>query len=225
MQNDNEKMNTGDKINDFVQRNRKGIFITLGALIAILIGLVAYFSISDNLNKKVISELDELSGRYADIQLFEEEDFRTDEVDTILEDIIKFASKNNRGFPGSKAWSYIALIYSGRKDWSKAEDAWLKSAAAGDNTYLGPIALFNASAAAEEQGKNDVAIELLQKCIAHKFEFPAAPRAQFSIGRLYEQRGDSQAALEAYRAVLINWPQMPVWQHLARSRITAIEVR
>jgi len=224
MQNDKEKTNTGDKINDFVQRNRKGIFITLGTVIALLIAVVAYFSLSDNLNKKAISRLDELGARYADMQFFEDEDYFTEEVTLFLDDISKFASKN-RGYPGSKAWSYIALIYSGRKDWQNAQEAWLKSAKIGDKTYLGPIALFNAAAAAEERGNEDEAIELLQKCIAHKFEFPAAPRAQFSIGRLYEQREDFDSALEAYRAVLINWPQMPVWQHLARSRITAIEVK
>ncbi|MCL2210748.1 MAG: tetratricopeptide repeat protein [Treponema sp.] len=224
MQNDNDKTNTGDKINDFIQRNRKGIFITLGTLVVILIGVVAYFTVSDNLNKKAISELDELSARYAEINFNENEDYFTDEVDSFLSDITEFASKK-KGFAGSKAWSFAALIYSGRKDWPKAEETWLNSAGAGDKTYLGPVALFNAAAAAEEQGKEEEAIKLLQKCIAHKFEFPAAPRAQFSIGRLYEQQENYQAALDAYRAVLINWPQMPVWQHLAKSRITAIEVK
>jgi len=224
MQNDNEKTNTGDKINDFIQRNRKGIFITLGAIVAFFIAAVAYFSINDNINKKATVVLDELGSRYADMQFFNDEDYSADEVTVLLEDFKKFASKN-KGFPGSKAWSYIALIYSGRKEWANAQEAWLNSARIGDKTYLGPVALFNAAAAAEEQGKDAEAIELLQKCIAHKFEFPSAPRAQFSIGRLYEQQGDFTSALDAYRAVLINWPQMPVWQHLARSRITAIEIK
>jgi len=224
MQNDNDKINSGDKVNDFIQRNRKGIFIVLGTLVALFLGVVAYFSISDNLNKKATAELDELTARYAEFNFLEDDDYLADEVSVLLEDVKAFAAKS-RGFPGSKAWSYAALIYSGRKDWHNARDAWLNSASSGDKTYMGPIALFNAAAAEEELGNEEEALLLLQKCIAHKFEFPAAPRAQFSIGRLYESKEDYESALEAYRAVLINWPNMPVWQHLARSRITALEIK
>ncbi|MDR0320267.1 MAG: tetratricopeptide repeat protein, partial [Treponema sp.] len=129
------------------------------------------------------------------------------------------------GYAGSKAWSIIAQIHSRKEEWQQAEETWLKAAHKGARTYLGPIALFNAAAAAEEQGKLEQAIELLEQCLAHKFEFPAAPRAQFSIGRLNEQLGNTGAAMEAYRIVLINWADMPVWQQLARSRITALEIQ
>jgi len=223
MQNENEKTNTTDKINDFIQRNRKSIFIILGTIVVLFLGVISYFIISDNINKKATAKLDELNDRYAAIKFFEDEDYYTEEVETLISDMTEFASKN-RGFPASRVWSFTASIYSGRKEWIKAEETWLKSASEGNKTYLGPIALFNAAAAAEELGKYEDAIELLEKCLKHKFEFPAAPRAQFSIGRLYEQQENPTAALEAYRAVLINWPQMPVWQHLARSRIAAIEV-
>lgn len=87
------------------------------------------------------------------------------------------------------------------------------------------MALFNAAVAAEEQGKYEEAIGYLQKCVNHPFEFPSAPRAQFNIGRLYEKTGDNVSAVEAYRAVMINWPDMPVWQHFARTAIIAIEVK
>jgi len=223
MQN-NENENVGEKINEFIKNNRKAIFITVGILFILFIGLIAFLSISDALNKKATAAIDELYGRYNEISLSNDEDFYTEDLDNLLADLKTFAEKN-KGFAGGKAWSIIGQIYSGRKDWSLARDAWLSAAKTGDNTYLAPIALFNAAAAEEEQGNLEQAIDLLKRCIAHKFEFPAAPRAQFSIGRLYETLGDSASAVEAYRDVLIKWPEMPVWHSLARSRLAVIEVK
>jgi tetratricopeptide (TPR) repeat protein len=223
MQN-NENGNVGEKINDFIKNNRKAIFITAGALLFLFAALLAFLSISDSLNKKAIAALDELIGRYDDLNLMNDEDFYNEDVENVLADLKVFAEKN-KGFPGSKAWSVAGHIYSGRKDWPLAQETWLLAAKTGNKTYLAPIALFNAAAAAEEQGNLEQAIELLEQCVAHKFEFPAAPRAQFSIGRLRETLGDFTAAVDAYRAVLTKWPEMPVWHNLARSRLSVIEVK
>jgi len=221
MQN-NENKNSAEKINDFVRNNRKAIFTVIGVILVLFVGLVAYLSISDSLNKKAIAEADELSGRYNDLSLENDEDFYAEDTENLLADLKKFASKTN-GVAGSKAWSIIGHIYSARKDWVNAQEAWLSAAKTGNKTYLAPIALFNAAAAAEEQGNLEQAIGFLEQCVAHRFEFPAAARAQFSIGRLYETLGNNSAAVDAYRDVMIKWSQMPVWQNLARSRIAAIE--
>jgi len=223
MQN-NENDNIGEKINDFIKTHRKAIFITIGILLFLFIGLIAFLSISDTLNKKANAAIDELYGRYDELSLNSDEDFYAEDLENLLADLKTFAEKN-KGFAGTKAWSMVGQIYSGRKDWSLAQDAWLSAAKIGNDTYLAPIALFNAAAAAEEQGNLEQAIDLLKQCVAHKFEFPAAPRAQFSIGRLYETIGDSTAAVEAYRDVLIKWPEMPIWQNLAKSRLAFLEVK
>jgi len=221
MQN-NENQSAAEKINNFITSNRKAIFTVICIIIAAFVVLIAYLAISDSLNKKAIAEMDELNSKYDDLTLNNEEDYNTPEVETLLADIKTFAEKTN-GFAGSKAWAIVGQIYSGRKDWTNAQEAWLSSAKKGKKTYLAPIALFNAAAAAEEQGNLEQAIELLEQCVANKFEFPAAPRAQFSIGRLHETLGNKTAAVEAYRVILIKWPQMPVWQNLARSRIITLE--
>jgi len=235
MPNKTEELNLADKIGDFVQRNRKRIFVTAGIIIFLFAGFVAYLFVSDYLNKKNIVEIDELLRRYEEISVnlgvgmgYEvDESFVSENaelIDKLISDSEAFA-KSKSGLPAGKAWSIAANIYSARKEWPLCEEAWQNAAAAGNKTYLGPIALFNAAAAAQEQGKYEQAIEYLTKCVEHKFEFPSAPRAQFSIGSLYEKLGNYTSALEAYRAVLIKWPDLPVWQNLARSRIAAIEIR
>jgi len=224
MQNKTENPRLADRITDFVQRNRKGIFIVTGIIIFLFAGFVVYLSVSDYLNKKYIAAVEELSQRYEDIRYKIGDDPFAYDIESLISDSKNFAA-DKKGFPAGKAWSIAANIYSERKDWRQCEEAWQNAAAAANKTYLGPIAFFNAAAAAQEQGKYEQAIEYLVKCVEHKFEFPSAPRAQFSIGSLYERLDNYPAALEAYREVLIKWPELPVWQQLARSRIAAIEIR
>jgi hypothetical protein len=54
--------------------------------------------------------------------------------------------------------------------------------------------------------------------------FPAAPRAQFSIGRLYETQANLVDALFAYQILVNNWPGDQVWVSLANSRILFLTV-
>jgi len=224
MRNTNEKSSFTEKFSAFVQTNRKTILIVLGVLVVILIGTIVFISVRDYLNNRAIASVEEINLKFEDLRYYLSDEYYQDDVNAVLAEAISFAEKNS-GYAGSKAWSITAAIYSERKEWSKAEESWLNSARVGVNTYLGPIALFNAAVAAEEQGKLENAIELLKQCLVHNFEFPAAPRAQFNIGRIYEQLGNYTAALEAYRDVIINWSNLPVWHQLARSRMAAIEIR
>jgi len=223
MQNKNES-NVAEKIGDFVQRNRKGIFIVTGIILFLFTGFIVYISVSDYLNKKYTAQAEELLNRYEEIKYYVSDFSFASDIEALIADSQDFA-QNKKGLPAGQAWSIIANIHSSKNEWPQCEEAWIKAAAVANKTYLGPIAYFNAAAAAQEQGKFEQAIEYLTKCVEHTFEFPSAPRAQFSIGSLYERLGNYSAALEAYRAVLINWPNLPVWQNLARSRIAAIEIR
>jgi tetratricopeptide (TPR) repeat protein len=224
MQNENKKTDIGEKLIEFIEKYRKVILVSIGVLAVSFIALVVFISLQGVFNKKAIEEVEELSGRFEELRFLMGDESYTADIDTLLADLDKFV-KNKGDYAGSKAWSMIAQIHSSRKDWQESKDAWLSAAKTGNKTYLAPISLFNAAVAAEEQGNIKEAIELLEKSISHPFEFPAAPRAQFAIGRLYEKQNDYPAAIEAYRTVLANWQDVPVWQHLARSRITAIMIK
>jgi tetratricopeptide (TPR) repeat protein len=229
MQNNNESENKGDRINAFIQRNRKVIFLSLGVIVILLAGSVATLSISDVLRKKAIADINELTKRYETLRHEISGDSHDDESKTpdtaaLLEDLNNF-TKGKSGFAGGKAWSIIAQIHRDRKEWAQAEDAWLNAAKASLKTYLGPVSFFNAAASAEEQGKKKQAVEHYEKSLSVSVEFPAAPHAQFAIGRLYEEMDDFPAAIEAYRLVVNKWPNITTWVNLANSRIIALETR
>jgi tetratricopeptide (TPR) repeat protein len=220
MRNDNE---SSDDINDFIQRNRKAIFMVLGIIIVLVIGAVVTFSINDFFRKKAIAEVEELTARYDELRGGINEESSDTEVEALLADLGAFA-KSKSGFSGGTAWAAIARIHGDKKEWAQAGEAWLNAALAASKTYLGPVAYFNAAVAAEEQGKKEEAVELYTKCVALPVQFPQAPHAQFSIGRLNEELEKYSEAIEAYREVMIKWPDIASWSNLARSRIIELEI-
>jgi tetratricopeptide (TPR) repeat protein len=222
MQNPNENLSLSEGINDFVQKNRKAIFVSLGVIVLMLAGFIAAVSLMDMLRQKAISAAEELSGRYESLRFTITEEASAADVEALLTDLEAFAKKHS-GYAGGRAWALAAGIRSDKKEWEQAETAWASAAETAAKTYLGPAAWFNAGIAAEEQGKTAEALEYYAKSLSTAIAFPAAPRAQFSIGRLKEALQDNAAAIEAYRALITNWPYDTVWTNLAHSRIAALE--
>jgi len=214
----------GDGINEFVQKHRKPLFVSAGAILLILVLCIAALSVMDMLRARAISAVEEFGSRYETLRPSIIEESSTDDAVKLIAEIEAFAKKKSTiGYAGGKAWSLIGSIYSDKKDWAAAEAAWASAAQAGKKTYLAPLAFFNAGAAAEEQGKTEKAIEYYTNSLASSADFSGAPRAQFAIGRLRESLHETEAALEAYRAVISGWSYDQVWTNLAHSRIIALE--
>jgi len=222
MQSSKEETKTADSFSDFIQRNRKGIFLFLGILVVLLVGVVAFISLKDYFQKKALAVVEELDTRYVDLRPSLKDEEKNDEVQKLIDDLNAFV-KSNSGLAQGRGWSVLAQIHGEKEEWQQAEEAWRNAAKAAEKSYLAPIAYFNAAAAAEEQGNLEQAIELLKKSISSKAEFPASPRAQFSIGRLYESLDNIPEALIAYRLVLSKWPNISGWTELANSRIAVLE--
>ena len=224
MQNPNEKSATSDRINDFVQKHRKPIFVSAGAVVVLLAACIAGFSLTDVLRNRAITAVEDLNSRYEELRPTITEDDSENDVALLLEDLAVFAKKNS-GYAGGRAWYIAGSIHSDRKNWEEAEAAWAAAAKAAKKTYMVPFAFFNAGVAAEEQGKIEEAIGYYASSLSAPADFPFAPRAQFSIGRLRESLNETEAAIGAYRSVISRWPYDEVWTNLARSRVIALEAR
>ena len=230
MQKPNEKQslenapNLSESINDFIQKNRKPIFILAASLLVLLFAVIAAFSVMDVFRNKAIAAVEDFNGRYEAMLPSINEEYSQDDVASFIEELTAFAKKNS-GFPGGRAWLLIGGIHTAKKEWAEAEAAYTEAAKSAGKTYLAPLAWFNAAAAAEEQGKTSEAIGYYESSLAAPAVFPAAPRAQFSVGRLQEALNEDEKAIEAYRAVISNWPYDEVWTNLARSRIITLEIK
>jgi tetratricopeptide (TPR) repeat protein len=212
----NEELTTGDRAALFIQNHRRPLVIILAVIAVGIIGFIAAFSVINALQKNAIVRVDEYAKRLDDLN-----DLASSEADGLLEELNDFAPKTF-GYSAGKAWLLIAEIHAARKEWTAAEEAWFTASKQTPKIFLAPFSLFNAGVAAEEQGNLDKAIEYHTLCIEYGGLNPAAVRAQFSIGRIEEQRNNTEEAIEAYRKVIENWSDNTNWSNLARSRIIAL---
>jgi tetratricopeptide (TPR) repeat protein len=217
----NEENTIGDRINTFIRNNRRNIVICLGTIVLLLAALIGALSLRDKLREGALSQVEDFSRRYEELRFTIAEESNAENVAALLADLSAFAAKRS-GYPGSRAHALIAGIHGDKKEWAEAEQAWREAAKKAGKSYLAPVALFNAASAAEGQGKIPEAIVLYTECLNLADLFPSAPRAQFAVGRLEEQQGNRENALEAYRALRARWPNDVLWQNLAQSRIISL---
>jgi len=223
-----------EKVNDFVQKNRRALLIVVLAIIVILIGFITALSVNSKIQEKAFSKIDDFNTRYEALQSYIGGDAAAQDAATAQDTAAKQAdisalqnelaafAKKNTGFAAARAYSLSANIFEAQQNWAEAEKAWSACAKAAPKSYLAPVAVFNAAVAAEEQGNTDSAIGLYTQAMGYGDSFPAAARAQFSVARLEESRSNKDAALTAYRNLVSKWPNDPVWTNLAQSRIMVL---
>jgi cytochrome c-type biogenesis protein CcmH/NrfG len=218
----NDEYSLSERINDFLRNNRRKIFVFLGITAVALAAFVGAVAVRDKLRETAISRVEEFTRRYEELRFNITDESNAEKAAALTEDLSAFASKSS-GYSGSRAYALLAGIHGDKKEWAEAEQAWRDAAKKAGKSYLAPVALFNAAAAAEEQGKTAEAIALYTECLALSESFPSSPRAQFAVGRLEEKQGNKENALEAYRTLRTKWPNDTLWRNLAQSRIIGIE--
>jgi len=215
-----------EKLNDFVQKNRRILVLGLIVVVVILIGFIVSISVRQKIQTAAFSKLDGYSQRYEDLKSYIGSDkpdaaSKQGDITTLLNDLSAF-QKKNYGFAAAKAYSLSAGIYDTQKNWADAEKAWSAAAKAAPKSYLAPVSVFNAAVASEEQGNIAQAIDYYTQALTYGNEFPSAARAQFSVGRLQESQNNKDAALSAYKNLVSKWPSDPLWANLAQSRIMVL---
>jgi tetratricopeptide (TPR) repeat protein len=218
MEEKREKRSFNDLLADFIRNKRRELLIATVAILTIVIVFIAGYAVRSSLREKANAAVEDLAQRYEVLVIDINNSEKAEDVQTLLEELNGFAKKHS-GHAGARAYSLAASVYAEQKNWALAESAWRSSAQKAGNSYLAPASLFNAAVAAEEQENLEGAIELYAASAAHVSGFPAAARAQFSVGRLRESQGDTEAALEAYKLIPEKWANESTWINLAQSRI------
>jgi tetratricopeptide (TPR) repeat protein len=222
-----EKTNIGGMLNNFIQKNRKGFFIGLIAIVVSVTGFAVFITVRDKLQSGALSKAEEFKRRYEALRIYINGDDplaleKRAEISVLEAELKAFEERNSGGYALVMAYAISAGIEGDRKNWVEAEKAWVSAAAAAGKSYFRPIALCNAAASAENQNNNNRAVELYHQALESGDSFPEAPRAQFAVGRIMEIQGNRDGALEAYRALTGKWPGDGLWANLAQSRILAL---
>ena len=186
-----------DKLNSFIGKNSKLILVIGIVLIVAIIALcIALMTVQNTTNRRfdavaaletdynTLLTMDPESTEYAD----ETAAFRTD-----AESLIADARLDS--YPGAKAMYLLAELSFMDQDYQSAADYYTEIANAQSDTYFAPLCLMNAAACYENLGDNATALELYRNVVEIYGENSAyAPKAMFSIGRIYDAQGETALA-------------------------------
>jgi hypothetical protein len=218
-----ESVSFGQKISDFLSKNRIVLISAISVLAAVFIGLVAVTVITENRNKKAFETIESFVTDWETARAASDKSGLSAKEDELLASLAKVAAANKHSFAGARASMTIAEIYFSRKDWNNARTSYLAAAKAAPKAYTAGLNYFNSGVCADELGKQDEAIADFNTAVSLE-NFTLKPRALFNIGRIEEQRSQTKAAIDAYSKVTAQFPD-DEWAKLAESRIIALQLK
>ncbi len=210
---------------DFLRKYRIAVIGAFAALIVAAAALAIFSAVNDKAAEASMGKAETLIDGYS-AYISETDEAKKAELEaSIAASVKEITAKWPRLFAAQRALTISARIYESKKDWASAEREWLAAAQAVPTSYLAPIALQNAAAAAEEQGSAERAIEHY-KAVIEKYGDTAIglPHAHFSIARLSEGIKDYAGAMESYQRIVSTWPDSD-WTKLSMDRIIALKSR
>jgi tetratricopeptide (TPR) repeat protein len=129
-------------------------------------------------------------------------------------------------FGAQQAWFASGQLSMKNGDWKKAAEDFIKAwETKKKGSYLAPLALMQAAAAAEEAGDLDQALARYKTLIKdYSGQVPGIPRIHFSVGRILEAKQDWTGAKAAYDELAVAFPGDD-WTNLANSRIISLKAK
>ena len=215
-----EKKSFSENLGDFILRNLKVIFVLCGVLILAAVCAVAVIAVNEKTVEKGLGKIDLISYELTNKSYDLSETEIAARQDKALAALSEVSGKS--GIVGVRANMLSAEIYYQKKDFENARSAWLVAAQKGKNTYVVPVALFNAASCSEELGNLDDAAAGY-KSASEAEDFYEAAHALFSLGRVQETKGDFTAAAASYQALVDKSPE-DSWAKLAKNRLVSLKI-
>ena len=215
-----EKKSLSENLGDFILRNLRVIFVFCGVLLLGAVCAVVVISVNEKTIEKGLGKIDLISYELTNKSYDLSETEIAARQDKALSSLSELVGKS--GIVGVRANMLSAEIYYQKKDFENARSAWLAAAQKGKNTYIAPIAFFNAASCSEELGNLDDAAAGYKSASEVK-DFYEAAHALFSLGRVQEAKGDFVAAAASYQALVDKSPE-DSWAKLAKNRLVSLKI-
>ena len=210
-------------ITGFLQRHRRLLLTVLIAVVVIVAGLFIYLEVRasrEQSSRIAVEEVQELYDQWNEAADDQEQEQLAEQIQSKVDEIV---STYPRFYAAQRALMVRADLHWQQQQWQHASEDYAEAANGFRASYLTPISLFNAAAAAEQAGESGRARELLQQLVDNH-DSVEVPRALFSLGRLAESDSQTADALQYYNRLVDNHPGSN-WTNLARNRIIALSIQ
>jgi len=219
----NEGSTFKQKLTIIIQKNSIILLGLLALIVIVVISLLIYNSIQLKSLEKETQQIEAIQDNYEKFSLLIDEGEIIKARSSLLTDLDTLINSSSKNYALQRGLFIRANLYYNNNELDKSVNDFKLLAKTFPDSYLAAISLVNAGTALEDQKKTDDAIDVY-KMVIDKYSktSPETANIYFSIGRLFEEKGDFKAAKEEYNTLLDNFPDSN-WTNLARSRIIFLE--
>ncbi|HAK45065.1 MAG TPA: hypothetical protein DCO79_03985 [Spirochaeta sp.] len=212
------------KLTSFLEKNKTMLWIILAILVAAIIVVAVIDSVTSKKANESAQRIESVQKDYEEWLGIEEDDSEKDaEQQILVEELDAVISEYPSSYAAQRALYLKAGINFKNNEWAEAAVLFTESADVNRDSYLAPIALMIAASSYENAGSYQNAIDIYLNIYAdYDKVYPDVPRAMLSIGRLQEQLGNKDAAVDAYNELLDTYPGSG-WASFARTRIIQLD--
>ena len=214
-----EKVNTSEKIDSFVTKNRKTILVAGLVVLLAAIAVCITVAVADNIKIKNISAIDSIEYALTKDSADLDDNAVASRLDEALSSVTPYLGKS--GVAGVRANMLAADVYFQKKDYANSRTCWLAAAEKGKKLYTAAICYYNAAVCSEEVNDLESAASYYETASQGE-EFLLVTHCLFNIGRVKEAMNNAEGASEAYQKLVEKYPS-DQWTNLAQSRIIALK--
>ncbi|MFA5467852.1 MAG: tetratricopeptide repeat protein [Sphaerochaetaceae bacterium] len=206
------------KFATFVKSNQVAIIVVVAAIVLALVVLGIALRISNNQATARQVEIDALQRDYEQWKGAKDEDNAE-----LKAKLLALSKRGGKSYPVVKALYLQGLLAYEEGAYEEANGSFLAAAERNKESYLAPLALFNAAVCSEQLGDNLKAIELYQRIYDdYGSDAVESPRALFSLARLYENDGELDLAKAIFQQLSDEFPASE-FGRLAKTKLVIIQ--
>lgn len=220
MSNTEQSKTASQKVNSFLQKNKKGLIIFVIVVLVLLAGFYCYQVFSAKQTENNLSKIDAISYKLiTDTKDMTEGTELNDLLDTALTDLAEYTKKS--GAAGVRANMISAEIAYQKNDYAAAASYWDAAAVKGKKAYTTALCEYNKAVCYEQANDYSKAADSY-KAASETAGFLMATHAAFNYGRVLEHNGSYAEAVAVYEDLNSKHPSDD-WAKLAKSRILSLK--
>lgn len=203
-----------NSIDKFFRNNKKLVIVLSAVLVVAIIAIVVIAINVEKKNDALFVALDNLETNYMAL---------TDEnAEAFLLNANELVEKGGNKYPGYKAKYLLADYNFDQGNYAEALALYEDVANVASKTYLAPLSLLNAAAAAENTGDTTKALALYNKIWdTYRTSTGESSKALFNTARIYETQGNTDLAKSVYQQLVDEFADSD-YSKLAKNRLLVL---
>ena len=211
-------------LTSFLEKNKIILLVILAAIVAAIIVIAVVDSVTDKKANESAAMIEDVQKVFDEWLVLEDDDsVKAEKQQAVLEQVDEVVEEYPSSYASQRALYLKAGVFFHTEKWTEAASVFEESAEIDSDSYLAPISLMLAASSYENSEDYQSALDIyIRVSNEYKDTYADVPRAILAMGRLNEQIGNNDDAVEAYNSLLDNFPGSG-WASFARTRLIQLD--